>query len=137
MTYIPWLADISSGKFKILGKGDKRASFTHPEDIAGFTAYVITHLQPSQLANKIFRIEGERATLLDISKLYASKVPVEHVDEFTGDHGAFKNFLHGLIESSEGSVAYDIQSKDLVGDGLSNGFWEGHQWKGIKESLGL
>ena len=97
----------------------------------------MTHLQPSQLANKIFRIQGEGATLLEISKLYASKFPVEHVDGFTGDYGELKNFLQGLIENAEGSVAYDIPSKDLVGDGLSNQLWVGHQWKGIKESLDL
>ena len=135
MPWIPWLTEISSGKFKILGKGDKKATFTHPDDIAGFTAYVITHLPPPQLANKIFRIEGEAASLLDISKLYASKVGVEYVGEFTGDEGEFRNFLHGVIESGKGLVAYDLASKDAAE--LSNHVWEGHQWKGIKESLGL
>ena len=101
---------VDSGKFKILGKGDKKSSFTHIEDIAGFTAYVITHLQLSQLAKKIFRIEGESATMLEISKLYAPKFAVEE----------FKNCLQRLIENAEGPVTYDIPSKDLVGDGLSN-----------------
>ena len=79
-------------------KGRQKISFTHIEDIAGFTAYVITHLQLSQLANKIFRIEGESATMPEISKLYAPKFAVENIDGLTGNYGEFKNCLRGLIE---------------------------------------
>ena len=73
--------------------------------------------------------------MLEISKLYAPKFAVEHVDGLTGNYGEFKNCLQGLIENAEGSVTYDIPSKDLVGDGLSNQLWVGHRWRGIKESL--
>ena len=79
--------------------------------------------------------------MLEISKLYASKVPVEHVDEFTGPDEELKTFLQRMIERGEGSVGYDVPSgKELTGDdaaGASNRLWEGHQWKGIKEGLGL
>jgi hypothetical protein len=139
ITFVPWLTGSGSGKFQILGKGDQKATFTDPADIAGFTAYVVTHLPASQLANKVFRIEGEHASLLDIAGYYGSKVTVEHVDAFPGDE--FKTFLHSLINSGRGSVGYDnISGKELTGAdaaGASNALWPGHHWKGIKEGLGL
>jgi len=139
ITFIPWLTGADSGKFQISGKGDQKASFTHPDDIAGFTAYVVTHLPPPELSNKVFRIEGESASLLDISRYYGSQVTVEHVDGFPGDE--FRTFLQEVVNSGHGSVAYDAPSgKNLTGDdaaGASNALWRGHSWKGIKNSLGL
>jgi len=132
--FIPWLTGAGSGKIQILGKGDQKASFTDPTDIAGFTAYVLTHLPPSDLSNKIFRIEGERASLLDIAGYYGSRVTVEHVDGFPGD--AFKTFLHNHVETGHGSVQYD-GSSGKEGAGLSNALWRDHHWKGIKEVLEL
>lgn len=137
-TYIPYLTSIDSGKIQILGKGDTKASFTDPADIAGFTAYIVTHLTPSELSNKFFRIEGERASLLDIAEYYGPKVPVEHVNGFDDK---FKTFLQQLVNSGKGTTAYDFASgKELTGSdaaGASNVLWPGHQWKGIKEGLGL
>ena len=139
ITFIPWLLNIASGKVQILGKGDQKATFTHPDDIAGFIAYVVTHLSPSQLENKYFRIQGERASLLDIAGYY--KLPVEHVTAFEGPDGGFKTFLHELINSGKGSVGYSATvGRELTGAdaaGASNALWEGHHWKGIKEGLGL
>lgn len=138
-TYIPWLTGADSGKFQIFGKGDQKATFTDPADIAGFTAYVVTHLPPSELSNKIFRIEGEHASLLDIAGHYGSKVIVEHVDEFPEDK--FRTYLQELVNSGRGSVGYDaISGKELTGEGaagVSNVLWRNHSWKGIKDSLGL
>jgi len=139
ITYIPWLTSVDSGKIIISGgKGDTKASFTDPADIAGFTAYIITHLSPAELSNKIFRIEGERASMLDIAGYYGPKVPIEYVDGF--DDG-FKTFLHVVVNTGKGSTAYDIASeKELTGSdaaGASNTLWPGHHWKGIKEVLGL
>ena len=62
--------------------------------------------------------------MLEISKLYAPKFAVEE----------FKNCLQGLIENAEGPVTYDIPSKDLVGDGLSNQLWVGHRWEGSRRA---
>jgi hypothetical protein len=133
------LASIDSGKFQIsAGKGDKKISFTDPADVAGFTAYILTHLSPSELSNKYFRIESERASMLDVAAYYGLKVPVEYVDSH--DH-EFKTFVHNLVNTGKGSTAYDIASgKELTGSdaaGASNALWPGHQWKGIKEVLGL
>ena len=139
MTFVPWLTNVDSGKFTIAGgKGDTKASFTDPEDIAGFTAYIITHLSPAELSNKAFRIEGEHASLLDIAGYYGSKVPIEYVDRLDDE---FKTFLQGLINSGKGTTGYDIPTgKELTGSdaaGASNALWPGHHWKGIKEVLGL
>ncbi|KAF7975618.1 hypothetical protein HWV62_9207 [Athelia sp. TMB] len=139
ITFIPWLLNVSSGKVEILGKGDQKATFTHPDDISGFIAYVVTHLSPSQLENKFFRIQGERASLLDIAGYY--KLPVEHVMAFEGPDGGFKTFLHELVNSGKGSVGYsELAGRELTGAdaaGASNALWEGHHWTGIKEGLGL
>jgi hypothetical protein len=129
---------IDTGKFKISGgRGDTKASFTNSEDVAGFTAYIVTHLSPSELTNKIFRIEGEHANMLDIAGYYDS-MPVEYVNGFDDE---FKTILQGAINTGKGSVAYDIASgKELTGSdaaGASNALWPGHHWKGIKETLGL
>jgi len=139
-TFIPWLTSVSSGKIKIYGgKGDAKASFTDPTDIAGFTAYVVTHLSPSQLSNKFLRIEGEHASMLDIVSYYGPDVPVEYVDSFPGEE--FKEALHTVINGGMGSIGYDATTgRDLTGSdaaGAANGLWPGHQWKSIKQSLGL
>lgn len=130
---------MDSGKIQIVGKGDKKGTFTHPDDIVGFTAYVITHLSPSELDYKVFRIQGESATLLDVAGYYGSKYPVEHVEKLAGD--GLESHLQQLLDTGRGSVAYDISTgKELTGAdaaGASNALWVGHQWKNIKQGLGL
>jgi len=136
-TYLPWVTSLDSGKVKIAGgKGDTKASWTDPADVAGFTAYIITHLSPAELSNKIFRIEGEHASMLDFARYQG--VPVEYVNAFDDE---FQNFLHKLINTGKGSTGYDLPSgKELTGSdaaGVSNALWPGHHFKGIKEALGL
>jgi len=139
ITYIPWITGADSGKFEIAGKGDQKASFTWPADIAGFTAYVVTHLPPAELSNKIFRIQGDFASFLDIAALYGSRVKVEHVDGFADD--GFRTFLHEHINSGQGSTAWDAGTKKFStgteAAGASNSLWSGHRWTTIKEGLGL
>ncbi|KAF7975619.1 hypothetical protein HWV62_9209 [Athelia sp. TMB] len=135
ISYIPWLLGVSTGKVQILGNGDKKATFTDIEDIAGFVAYVLTHLAPSELENKYFRIQGESASFVEIAEYY--KLPVERVTAFGGPDGPFRTLLHRLIESGKGSVGYSaLVGKELTA-GESNALWKGHHWKGIKEGLGL
>ncbi|KZP32597.1 NAD(P)-binding protein [Athelia psychrophila] len=142
IAFVPWLLETSSGKIKIFGKGDKKATYTHIPDIAGFVAYVLTHLSPTELENKIFRIQGEAASFLDIASYYPT-LPVEHIEEpfGPGPEGQFKSFLHTYIDSGKGSVAYSAAAgKELTGAeaaGASNALWVGHRWTGIKEGLGL
>lgn len=81
---------------------------------------------------------------------YYKDLPVEHVESFGGPDGkysesdtydAFKTFLHEFINSGKGSVGYSAAAgRELTGAdaaGASNALWEGHDWKGIKEGLGL
>ena len=131
------MTSVDSGKVKIYGgKGDTKVSWTDPADVAGFTAYIITHLPPAQLSNKVFRIEGENASLLDYAG-YAQK-PVEYVDKLPDD---FQTLLQGLINSGKMSTAHHLPTgKVLTGSdeaGASDALWPGHHWKGIKEVLGL
>jgi len=120
-SFIPWLVDLESGKFKILGKGQSKASFTALEDIAGFTAHILTTLPPSQLTNAIFRIQGSHVTLLEIAAILGHENDVEHVESFPDQ---FRTFLHKHIESGNGSTG-----------GNSNHLWEGHKWKEVKDVL--
>lgn len=149
-SFIPWLLDASSGKIKILGKGDQRASYTHPNDISGFVAYVVTHLPASELENKFLRIQGESASFSEIARYYKD-LPVQHVEALGASEGTynesdtysdeFKAFLHIFIDSGKGSVGYSAAAgKELTGAdtaGSSNALWKGHHWKGIKEGLSL
>ncbi|KZP32622.1 NAD(P)-binding protein [Athelia psychrophila] len=139
ITFIPWNLDISSGKVRIFGKGDEKASFTDTDDIAGFVGYVLTHLASAELENKILRIQGEAASFLDIAAYYPT-LPVEHIEEpFSGPDGEFKSFIQNLINSGQGSVGYSAAAgKKLTGadaTGASNALWPGHKWRGIKEGL--
>jgi len=121
--WTPWLVELDSGKFKIVGKGETKGSFTAIEDIAGFTAHVLTTLPPPKLENAIFRIEGANTSLREIAALYGNAVQIEYVDKLSDD---FKTMLQGLFESGKGATG-----------GTSNDLWEGHQWKGIKEVLNI
>ena len=133
MTFIPWLLDVSSGKVRIIGEGDQKATFTHPDDISGFVAYVVTHLPPSELENRFFRIAGEHATLLEVAGYYKN-LPVEHVEAFGGSDGAFKTLLQQLVNSGQATVGYSAVEGEKF---TNNALWKGHHWKGIKEGLGL
>ncbi|KAF7980780.1 hypothetical protein HWV62_36841 [Athelia sp. TMB] len=126
--FIPWVLNVDSGKIQIIGTGDVKATYTHPNDIAGFVAYVLTHLPASELEDKVFRIQGESASLNEIAAYYGTKHPVEHVEEISSD--AFKNLLQGVIASGVGGTVPE-------GTDSSNGLWAGHAWTGIKEGLGL
>lgn len=127
-TYIPWLLSVETGKIQLMGDGDQAFSTTHTEDIAGFLAYILTHLPASELNDKVFRIEGARVTLREAIGFYRGKYPIEHVDAITGD--AVKTLLQEVIGSGEGVAVED-------GVATSNALWVGHAWKGVKEVLGL
>lgn len=56
--------DLENGKVTINGKGDALVSFTARTDLARFVAHVLTALPAERLANRVFRIEGERTVSL-------------------------------------------------------------------------
>ncbi|KAH7921963.1 NAD(P)-binding protein [Leucogyrophana mollusca] len=142
MQFIPFVAAVKeSGKFLIVGAGNTPVSFTASEDIGGFLVHVLLTLPPSKLNNAVFRIQGQRATLTEISKLFGDKAPVQYVDSIPTDiplHQA-RDYLQRKFDLGAGSTGWDAAA-GKEGDepaGSANVYWEGHQWKGVKEVLGL
>lgn len=58
--------DLPSGKVTIGGSGNAPISWTTRADIARFLGHALTVLPTSLLANKVFRIEGDRTVCLHI-----------------------------------------------------------------------
>ncbi|KAJ7240384.1 hypothetical protein B0H12DRAFT_1134650 [Mycena haematopus] len=138
--FIPWLVDYSDGgKFKLVGKGETPASFTSIADIAGFVAHVLTAVPPSELEDRILRIEGERATLGGIATQF--KTSIEHVDSIAGEMGDLKTALQLVQESGAGSTGWSYaekaEGKGSNAAGSANVLWPGHQWQSIKEVFNL
>ncbi|KAJ7694631.1 hypothetical protein B0H17DRAFT_1131926 [Mycena rosella] len=133
---IPWLVGHSEhGKIRIVGKGEVPVSFTAAADIAGFVAHVLTTLPRSELENRVFRLEGDRASMNDLGVLF--KAPVEHVDHITGEAGDLKTHLLAVVDTGPGSTGWDEATKaegsGIKAAGSANALWPGHQWKTIKE----
>ncbi|KAJ7895085.1 hypothetical protein B0H13DRAFT_2252459 [Mycena leptocephala] len=133
---IPWLVGYADhGKIRIVGKGQVPVSFTSIADTAGFVAYVLTTLPPSELENRIFRLEGERGSMNGLAAQF--KTSVEQVDKITGDAGEMKTGLLALVDSGACSTGWDEANKrDGSGSkaaGSANALWPGHQWKSVKE----
>ena len=103
----------------------------------GFVAYVLTTLPSAELENKKFRIEGDRATLLEVAEYLGSDTKVEHVESFSGPVGPFKIDRHKIIEEGRGSTGWDQSTgKEGTGSeaaGSSNNLWPGHRWMTIKD----
>jgi hypothetical protein len=139
MEFIPLFTGVDTGKFLILGKGDASFSTTALDDVAGFTAHVLTSLPPAKLHDATFRVEGERTSFNKVGALYASKnIPVEHVTSLPEGY-VKQTLLQGLFEQGRGSSGWDnYADKDVPEDAHSgNAAWPGHQWKTVKEILEL
>ncbi|KAF7366618.1 NmrA domain-containing protein [Mycena sanguinolenta] len=125
------------GKIVVVGKGEAPVSFTAVPDIAGFVAYVLTSLPPSELQDRILRLEGERTSLNDLG--VQLNIPVMHVDRIEGDE--FKTGLLKLLDSGAGSTGWDEENqREKTGSdaaGSANALWPGHKWKSIREVLNL
>jgi hypothetical protein len=135
MEWIPFLVLLDkTGKFHITKGSDKGVSWTATADVAGFLAHVLVSFPPSELADSIFRIEGEHASLDDIAAMYGDKVEIVQ-DTFAGD--AFRTYMFAEIEKGMGSTGWDFATGKDLGPGSSNVLWAGHKWKGIKEILNL
>ncbi|KAH7905405.1 hypothetical protein BJ138DRAFT_1138287 [Hygrophoropsis aurantiaca] len=135
MHYIPM--------FLILGKGKTPASFPAIENIGGFLAHVLTTLPPSKLHNAVFRLEGQRSTMSEISELYSDRNPAEYVESIPSDiplHQV-REYLQSLFELGACSTGWDpAKGKELEGDevaGSANVHWKAHQWKTVKEVLNI
>ncbi|KAK0185498.1 hypothetical protein F5146DRAFT_1165356 [Armillaria mellea] len=135
--YIPPLVGYHvDQKFNIVGKGQSKASFTALEDISGFVVYVLTHLPAEQLNDKIFRLESERLTLVEISVKVG--LPPNHVAKLPGDLAeSFFSQLQALIEGGGGSTGWDYEENKEGVDkaGSANALWPGHEWKTITAEI--
>ncbi|KAK7028328.1 NmrA domain-containing protein [Favolaschia claudopus] len=134
--FLPMLIGVKEhGKVRIVGKGDAPVSFTSIVDVTGFVAYVLTSLAPSELENRTFRIEGDRATMNELGGIFNTEV--EHVDEISGPMGGFATMMLRIVDTGVGSTGWDAEKKaEKTGSeaaGSANGLWPGHHWKSIKE----
>ncbi|KAK0492441.1 NmrA-like family-domain-containing protein [Armillaria luteobubalina] len=123
-------------KFNIVGKGQTKASFSALEDIGGFVAHIVTHLPAEQLNDKMFRLQSEGLTLVEL----AAKVglPPNHVDQLPGDLAeSFMATAQGLIEGGQGSTGWDYETnkESMERAGSANALWPGHEWKMITPAL--
>ncbi|KAJ7246109.1 hypothetical protein B0H12DRAFT_1187384 [Mycena haematopus] len=136
MEYIPMITNLTGGKMEIIGKGDTPISFTSLGDIAGFMAHVLTTLPPSQLENRILRLQGARATWNEIAA--ACNLSVDRVDAIDGAE-SFLTILSKFLDTGAGSTGWDpVQRKEGDGEdaaGSANALWPGHKWQSIKEVL--
>ncbi|KAJ7634964.1 hypothetical protein FB45DRAFT_478434 [Roridomyces roridus] len=139
--WVPWLFGYDpknndgTDKFTIVGTGETPLSLTAIEDIAGFVAYVLTTLPPSSLQDKVFRIQGDRATPKEIAALFNAPIEYKNGIEGQGEMGEFKNHLFSVVESGAGSTGWDSKNqREREGEnqaGSANGFWAGHAWRTV------
>ncbi|KAJ3830083.1 hypothetical protein F5880DRAFT_1607014 [Lentinula raphanica] len=126
-----------NGKINIIGKGQSPVSFTLEEDVGGFVAHVLTTLSIDSLADKIFRLEGDRATLRDIAKWYDKEIA--YVEAIPGPRSEVLSMLSRVFESGAGSTGWNFatnregEGEDAAGS--ANHFWRGHEWKGIRDVI--
>ncbi|KAJ7144909.1 hypothetical protein C8R43DRAFT_1198206 [Mycena crocata] len=137
--FVPWLLALSDGKIKLVGKGEAPVSFTSIADIAGFVAHVLTTLPAVELNDRIFRLQGERASLASLGPLFSATI--EHVEVIEGELGEFKTGLQKAMNTGAGSTGWDgvrnVEGTGASAAGSANALWPGHQWKSIKEVHGL
>ncbi|KAK0457511.1 uncharacterized protein EV420DRAFT_1688864 [Desarmillaria tabescens] len=134
---IPWLVASSSapGKVSIIGSGNIQASFTSIIDIAGFIGHVLTSYSISQLANQVFRLEGQSVTLREIAAMYGKEaIQVDSLDDPDATYmqkqidiglGGCGNEAHNSRMSSE--------EADLII--ASKAWWAGHVWRNVRDAL--
>lgn len=101
----------------------------YPLIIIGFTAYVLTTFPPSQLANSVFRLEGEKASIIELAARF--KAGIVRVPEIPGEPS--KTFLFKLSDKGMCSTGHNFVTGEDEGAGSSNKLWPGHIWKTIKD----
>ncbi|KAJ7864779.1 hypothetical protein B0H14DRAFT_3133597 [Mycena olivaceomarginata] len=135
--FLPFLVgfDKDHRTITLVGRGDAAVSFTSIADIAGFVAYVLTTLPPSEVANRTFLVQGDRATMNELGPIF--KVEVQHTDKIAGPMREFKTMMLLLTDTGVGSTGWDAERKaEKSGSeaaGSANALWPGHHWRSIKE----
>lgn len=90
----------------------------------------MTQLPKAELENRIFRIEGSKATLLEAISTRHPEKPIEFVDSFP-ESIAYLDYFQGRLKNGQASSAWDpVTGKELPeGTWKDNGIWAGHVWK--------
>ncbi|PBK71992.1 hypothetical protein ARMSODRAFT_954794 [Armillaria solidipes] len=130
----------STGKINlVVGTGSTPGSFTADEDVGGFVAHVLTTLPPSELNERIFRIEGERASYGEIAaRVGLPVVRVENVPSDSEQLSLFCTMAQKLFEEGYGSSGWDhALKKDSSAEraGGANALWTGHVWKKVSKEV--
>ncbi|KAL1762059.1 hypothetical protein FB107DRAFT_268352 [Schizophyllum commune] len=116
--------------------GEREFSVTTNPDIGAFVAHLVTHYPLSALANKAFRIEGDRITLKSLAATF--NAPIERVDVIpvSPEIPLPSEFVAELQRVTErGLLSIDTVVGEGDGAGGANGLWEGHHWTTVKEYL--
>jgi hypothetical protein len=96
-------------------------------------AHVLTSLHRDELANRTFRLQGDRLTLAELGHLF--KVELNYVEVVPGQMGELWTRMQAAAESGVASTGWDaLQCRE--GDdpaGSTNYLWEGHQWRKVKD----
>ncbi|KAJ7351471.1 hypothetical protein DFH08DRAFT_913467 [Mycena albidolilacea] len=127
--------NLSSTRIYVVGKGETPVSFTSITDIAGFVAHILTTAPPSELEDRILRLEGARSTLNGLAPLFGTSL--EHVDRLTGEMGEFQTALQISMDAGAGSTGWDglkkVEGTGSNAAGSGNALWPGHQWLSIQD----
>ncbi|KAJ7593610.1 hypothetical protein C8J56DRAFT_924644 [Mycena floridula] len=135
-SYVPWFTDLTvNGKVNILNRhsGTQPISWTANKDIGGFVAHVLTTLPAKDIKFKEFRIQGQRASLVEIAGLLDKEIA--RVDELSGEHVQLKIMLLDEFEKGFGSTGWDpsTQREDYKLAGSANKLWPGHEWVTLQQ----
>lgn len=99
----------------------------------------MTTLSLTDLQDKIFRLEGQALSMIDIAKILNTSI--ETVPISSSSDLDFFNLLRSKWASGALSTGWNPITQRL-GEGLeaagsANHLWEGHQWKTLRESLNI
>ncbi|KAL1745182.1 hypothetical protein HDZ31DRAFT_36998 [Schizophyllum fasciatum] len=138
--FVPLLVGyVVNKKVNILNslKGDTAFSATATSDIGGYLVHLLTHYPLSELANKAFRIEGDRLTLNGLGAVF--KAPVEKVEEVPVPEGGLPSAALATLQSviEQGLLSLDTKVGEGDGAGGANHLWQGHHWTTLQEFLKL
>lgn len=108
------------------------------ESLAGYLAYVLTHLPKKELNNRTLRIEGQRSNFLEIAQYYGESVKVVHSQQFPEeiDNRQLREYLQAKAEAGAATASYNIKTRK-DDHKLDNDLWPGHHWLTVRKTLGL
>ncbi|KAJ7121802.1 hypothetical protein C8R43DRAFT_1033493 [Mycena crocata] len=128
-----------NGKINIVGNEYAMGSFTAESDAAGFTAHILATLPRSQLNNKVFRIEGQHGSMIDVAKALNTTVVVSNPMPGPISAVPILTFYQERFAAGACSTGWDqarqVEGIGKVAAGSSNGLWPGHIWKTLTEGV--